>query len=94
MSQWFDFIRHHKEVYCPECRQRIARRASDSPVLSRTGQPMRSDSFGGVEDTRADYEVRCPHCKNTFEVQTPEDAEQMHRPSLENATAPPVVRLT
>ena len=93
MSDWFEFIRHHREVHCENCRKRLARRASGSLVLSRSGQPVRSDSFGAVEDTRADYEMRC-ECGATLELQTPEDAEQMHGPSKENATAVSVVRLT
>lgn len=95
MQFWYEEIRYRHAVYCPDCRQLLARRAGISRVLDPHGNRIEVDAVGNGYDDRADYLIRCD-CGSELELQSPEDVEQLKSPetALPAPYARPVVRLT
>jgi len=76
---WYATVTFNRETFCEQCRERIARRASDWTVVDAAGNLVES-SLLGEDGNRADYLLTCGKCGHAFEVHSPEDVQQYKFP--------------
>lgn len=91
MSFWYETVSFKRETSCENCREKVARRASEFTVIDADGRQV--ESFID-DDFRADYLVRCEKCGKTFEVQSPEDVTRYKRAEGTDFPTRTVTRLT